>query len=125
MDLFLSLNGRIGRGKWWLGFVVLLIVQIVLMVILGGMGMLAVDPVTLAPTSAYWISLLVLMAVTIWPSICLYGKRFHDRNKSAWWIMIAFVPIIGTFWLLIECGFLRGSDGANDYGSDPLNAALA
>jgi len=120
MDLFLSLNGRIGRGKWWLGFIILFIVQIVLMGILGAMGMLEIDPVTLAPTSSYWISLLLLTIITIWPSICIYGKRFHDRNKSAWWIMIAFVPIIGALWLLIECGFLRGTEGSNDFGQDPI-----
>lgn len=120
MELFLSNNGRIGRGKWWMGFVILLIAQLILMAILGSAGMMSVDPVTLQPSSGYWISMLILFAVMIWPSICLYGKRFHDRNKSAWWIMIAFVPIIGAFWLIIECGFLRGTEGPNDYGQDPL-----
>jgi uncharacterized membrane protein YhaH (DUF805 family) len=42
-------------------------------------------------------------------------KRFHDRDKSGWWVLIAFVPIIGWIWYLIECGFLPGTDGPNRY----------
>jgi uncharacterized membrane protein YhaH (DUF805 family) len=31
-----------------------------------------------------------------------------------------FVPIIGAIWLLVECGFLRGTEGPNNYGPDPI-----
>jgi uncharacterized membrane protein YhaH (DUF805 family) len=48
---------------------------------------------------------------------------WHDRNKSGWWVLIAFVPVIGGLWYLIECGFLPGTTGANNYGADPLTAA--
>ncbi len=51
-------------------------------------------------------------------------KRYHDRNKSGWWVLIVFVPVIGGLWYLIECGFLRGTPGPNNYGPDPLAADL-
>jgi uncharacterized membrane protein YhaH (DUF805 family) len=35
-------------------------------------------------------------------------------------VLIIFLPVIGALWYLIECGFLRGTDGNNDYGPDPL-----
>ena len=47
-------------------------------------------------------------------------KRYHDRNKSGWWILIVFVPVIGAIWYFVECGFLRGTRGPNPYGPDPL-----
>jgi len=47
-------------------------------------------------------------------------KRYHDRDKSGWWVLIIFLPVIGALWYLIECGFLRGTDGNNAYGPDPL-----
>ena len=59
------------------------------------------------------------MPVIYWITICVLGKRWHDRNKSAWWILIAFIPIIGALWFLIECGFLKGTVGPNRFGDDP------
>jgi len=123
MELFLSMNGRIGRGKFWLGLLGLFVAYIVLAIILGFSGLMSVDPETGMPMGAgYWIGTLIMMAVTIWPSICIYGKRFHDRDKSAWWMLIGLVPIIGAVWLLVECGLLQGTDGPNRFGSDPLEA---
>jgi len=46
-------------------------------------------------------------------------KRLHDRNKRARWLWLAQVPILGTIWLVIETGFLRGTAGPNDWGDDP------
>ncbi|WP_417430347.1 DUF805 domain-containing protein [Kiloniella sp.] len=51
------------------------------------------------------------------PSILILIKRWHDRDKSGWWTLIIFVPIIGSFWVLIECGFLRGTAGPNRFGA--------
>jgi len=47
-------------------------------------------------------------------------KRWHDRDKSGWWVLINLVPCIGGLWALIECGFLRGTTGENRFGPDPL-----
>jgi uncharacterized membrane protein YhaH (DUF805 family) len=37
-------------------------------------------------------------------------------------VLIALVPVIGGLWYLIECGFLKGTTGPNNYGPDPLSA---
>jgi hypothetical protein len=50
------------------------------------------------------------------------AKRYHDRDKSAWWILICLLPIIGGIWQLIELGCLRGTEGSNDYGPDPAHS---
>jgi uncharacterized membrane protein YhaH (DUF805 family) len=68
------------------------------------------------------IVLLLFGILVTWISIAVGIKRFHDRNKSGVWILIIFVPVIGGLWYLIECGFLRGTVGPNDYGPDPLSA---
>ena len=62
---------------------------------------------------------LIVTLILIWPSLAVQAKRWHDRNKSAWWILINFVPIIGPLWSLIENGFLPGDIGSNKYGEDP------
>lgn len=58
--------------------------------------------------------------VLLWPALAIQAKRWHDRDKSAIWILINFVPFIGGLWALIENGFLAGTDGDNHYGSNPL-----
>jgi uncharacterized membrane protein YhaH (DUF805 family) len=113
-SLYLSMNGRINRSKYWLfgvvAFIIILVIAGVLDMILGLSD----------PTTGYGPVTGIAALIMIYPSICIQGKRWHDRNKSAWWILISLVPVIGWLWALIECGFLRGTVGDNRFGADPL-----
>jgi uncharacterized membrane protein YhaH (DUF805 family) len=62
--------------------------------------------------------LLLLAPPLIWISVAVQVKRWHDRDKSGWWFLMNFVPIIGWLWVLIECGFLRGTPGPNRFGEE-------
>ena len=53
------------------------------------------------------------------PAILVYIKRFHDRDKSGWWMLIVLIPIVGAIWLLVELGFLPGTPGPNRFGPPP------
>jgi uncharacterized membrane protein YhaH (DUF805 family) len=128
-NLLLSFDGRIGRQSWWIGVIVLTVLQWIVMLILGlvfGQSMIAgMDP-NMPPeqaaeiaTQAY-IPLIIASLIFLYPALALYAKRWHDRGKSGWWTLILLVPIIGFLWWLIEQGFLRGTDGPNQYGPDPV-----
>src|SRR3989338_4432536 len=69
--------------------------------------------------------ILLLLFTAFALAISLYliaaAKRWHDRDKSAWWILIIFIPIVGQLWTLIENGFLAGTNGENRFGADPLH----
>ena len=54
------------------------------------------------------------------PMIFVSIKRWHDRNKSGWWVLFALVPIVGSIWVLVETGFPRGTTGSNNFGADPV-----
>jgi uncharacterized membrane protein YhaH (DUF805 family) len=94
-----------------------------------GVSMMQVDP-NAAPDAAaaaamdsmskMMLPLGILILITLWPALAIYTKRWHDRDKSGWWTLIIFIPIIGSIWLLVELGFLRGTDGPNRFGDDPL-----
>ena len=43
----------------------------------------------------------------------------HDRDQTGLWVILAFVPVIGWFWWLINLGLLDGTPGANQYGPSP------
>jgi uncharacterized membrane protein YhaH (DUF805 family) len=128
-NLFTSFQGRISRQPFWLGVLALFIVQWVASLILGsvlGVSMMAqVDP-NMTPEQAMAQSmsgmgpLLIISLIFLYPALAIYTKRWHDRNKSGWWSLILIVPVIGIIWFLVECGFLRGTDGSNDYGPDPI-----
>jgi len=64
----------------------------------------------------------VLGLILLIPSLAIAIKRYHDRDKSGWWILILFIPLVGFIWFLIELGCLPGTPGPNRYGPDPLGA---
>lgn len=65
----------------------------------------------------------LLWAGFTWSSYAVSAKRWHDRDKSGLWSLIAFVPLIGPIWMFVECGFLPGSQGANRFGDAPGTSA--
>ncbi|MBK8455834.1 MAG: DUF805 domain-containing protein [Phyllobacteriaceae bacterium] len=112
-----SFEGRINRGKFWAGVGVLWVLSLVLI----GLDMSFLPPIIeLQPGIGYGPLTLLMFAVSLYVGIALYVKRWHDRDKSGWWTLIALVPIIGGIWLLVECGFLPGTKGPNKFGPDPL-----
>jgi len=124
-NLLFSVQGRANRAKFWLVALGILVVEVILFaVILGGAAMSG-DPEQIAAAMGPVASIIVLIfaVVATWISIAVAVKRYHDRNKSGWWVLIVFVPVIGGLWYLIECGFLRGTSGPNNYGPDPLAIA--
>jgi uncharacterized membrane protein YhaH (DUF805 family) len=133
-NLYLSLDGRINRKPFWLGLLAFMIItwilEFILFAIFGVSMMPNVDP-NADPAAAaaaasemmgrMTIPLSIIVLITIWPAICLYAKRWHDRDKSGWWTLICFVPFIGAIWMLVELGFLRGTEGPNRFGPDPIS----
>ena len=119
-QLYTSFEGRISRKEWWIGFILLYILQFVVYYVTAVMGIITVDPVTgeMSPSGA--LALIVIILIFLWPALALHAKRWHDRGKSGWWTLITLVPVIGGLWLLIELGFLKGNDAANRYGPNPV-----
>lgn len=66
-----------------------------------------------------FLALLVLGLGLIVPGIAVSVRRLHDTNKSGWWLLLYFVPIVGPIVLLVfMC--LEGTKGANKYGDEPV-----
>jgi len=64
-----------------------------------------------------FVGLLGILA--IWMKLAVFVKRWHDRDKSGWFILVVFIPFIGWLWQFIECGFLEGTQGPNRFGPSP------
>ncbi len=52
------------------------------------------------------------------PALAVGVRRLHDTNRSAWWLLLYIVPFGGIAVFVFLC--LKGTDGDNDYGPDPL-----
>jgi len=124
LNLLFSFEGRLNRAKWWLINIGMSVVYgIVVGAIVGDAAMSSNPEAALSSVGTIGgLVLLVLGIAMFWMGLAVAAKRWHDRGKSAWWILIALVPVIGGLWYLIECGFLRGTAGANRFGADPLAA---
>ena len=44
-------------------------------------------------------------------------KRLHDTNTTGWCSLIGLIPIGGVIYLFVICGFVKGTEGDNYYGS--------
>lgn len=118
MNLFFSMTGRIGRGRWWFASIVLWALSSI--VVATNWVVIQDDGITDPQWSSANILTTVLAILLLWPNLAVTVKRWHDRGKSGWWVLIALVPVIGALWAFLELGFLRGDHGANAYGPDPL-----
>lgn len=126
MQSLFSFSGRLNRAKFWLILIATDIVMFVVFAVLVAMGggsmEMAADGSmpTLGGGIVGNIVAVLVWAAGVWIGLATGVKRFHDRGKTGWWVLIVLVPVIGGLWYLIECGFLRGTVGPNAYGPDPL-----
>jgi uncharacterized membrane protein YhaH (DUF805 family) len=109
--LYTSYSGRISRKVFWIYGVLLMMVGA--LVVFGIIGAVYSASETLGLILAVPAYIAML-----WVSFAMQVKRWHDRNKSGWWVLIGFIPVIGGIWALIETGFLRGTVGPNRFGDD-------
>jgi len=114
LQLLFSFQGRISRSTYWLKYFLPYIVIFVFMIILDITFGIFNKDIGMGVFSG------IFSIITFYTSLAIGVKRCHDRNKNGWFLLLGLIPIV-NIWLLIELGFLRGTDGANTYGSDPLS----
>jgi uncharacterized membrane protein YhaH (DUF805 family) len=134
-QLLFSFHGRLNRLPYWLTSIAILVLTIVLVAVLFTVMDLGVR---------LFVILGVLYIPLLWIAFALGAKRLHDRDKSAWWLLVFYVlPSILSnladsasgvgillllagaalsIWALVELGCLRGTVGPNRFGPDPLEA---
>lgn len=118
------LQGRIGRGKWWL--LQLVVFGLPLAVLFFSAGFLA-DPA--APPGTHFLreqAMLVIAAlILIYMSFCTCLNRLRDSGRSGfWYLAFLFAPYIGTGLMVYFCGIeaRKPEDGTSRPRSDPKPA---
>lgn len=109
---YADFNGRSRRKEYWmftLGIFLAYIVLGLLTAILYAIGLQMIG---------FALFGLLVLAILI-PSIAVQVRRFHDQDKSGWFVLLAFIPYVGGLIVLVfMC--LEGTRGDNRFGPDPL-----
>lgn len=149
--LLFSFQGRLNRAKyWWVALINLAILTACLVFALAliGLEISNATPSTGAPVNYLFMAIFAVVGLLmIWSSTATGIKRLHDRDQSGWWMLVfwgvsaivgllqetattpssQFILGVGKFavtvWIIIELGCLRGTQGPNRFGADPLEAS--
>jgi uncharacterized membrane protein YhaH (DUF805 family) len=109
LSRYVDFDTRSSRSEYWywalFAFLVSLVANIIDGVIFGG------------PALAGLVGLALII-----PGIAVAVRRLHDIERSGWWFLIVFVPLIGVL-VLIYWFVQVGTSGDNEFGSDPLGAS--
>lgn len=107
---YVGFSGRARRKEYWYFFLFNFLISIALTFVdtaMGGGGQ-----------NIGILSSIYALAVFL-PALAVSIRRLHDTDRTGWWILIAFVPLIG-FIVLLVFFCLEGTPGNNSYGADPL-----
>lgn len=103
-------SGRASRSEYW---------WFQLFLVLVGLAWYAAFFAALVIDRSLWLVLALGIAVfyigSFLPILGVTIRRLHDSDKSGWWLLIAFVPYVGGFILLILL-VLGSTPGPNRYG---------
>lgn len=56
------------------------------------------------------------------PALAVAVRRLRDTDRSGWWLLMGFLPLVGTL-ILLFFKTRKGDVGSNPYGLDPKSAA--
>jgi uncharacterized membrane protein YhaH (DUF805 family) len=109
---YADFTGRARRTEYWMFVLFNMIFAIIAAVLDNLLGL------KFSPEIPYGFIYLIYGLATFIPGLAVLVRRLHDVDKSGWWFLIAFIPIIGTIWLLVLLA-TDGTPGSNQYGVNP------
>ena len=146
-DVLFGFTGRLGRRDFWalslFAFAGALIIDVLAVNV--GMLLSGRHHVDVDANSRMTLVHLAALGLASWAFAAISGKRMHDRNHSAWWVMalsplllVILLPPLGpspaletgvgmllllscplALWLIVQLGVLKGTLGPNRFGPDP------
>ena len=102
------LRGRAGKSEFWLFFLCYLAIYLVTAALDFAIG--------------YTFFSIISSMVFVIPLTAVAVRRLHDLDQNGWWVIIYFIPFVGSLPFLIYMCF-GGSEGENRFGknSDTIN----
>ncbi|MBT8414308.1 MAG: DUF805 domain-containing protein [Boseongicola sp.] len=108
-EKYLTIEGRAPRSEYWWFFLFYVLVNFAI----GPVDRILFGANEFGPIGTLFGVLMVI------PFITAGARRLHDRDMSAWWMLLLVIPLIGSIALIILY-VLPGTNGPNRFGADPL-----
>jgi uncharacterized membrane protein YhaH (DUF805 family) len=109
---YVNFTGRAARSQFWYW---------VLFAVLASIVASLIDFALFPRSYLSPINTLVGLALFL-PGLAVSVRRLHDTDRTGWWLLLLFIPLIGAIILLVWfCA--AGSPGPNRFGSAPLAGA--
>ena len=102
---YAQFDGRADRSEFWY----YMLFRVIIGVIAIALGAIVGFPI---------FELLVFLVLLI-PDTAIAIRRLHDINKTGWWLLVSFIPLIGIL-VLIAFFVMKSDPNDNQYGSRPL-----
>ncbi len=115
LSQYVGFSGRARRSEYW-WFVLFSVLVGIVASILDSI-LFAPDPGTARTVGP--INGLASLALLL-PSLAVGVRRLHDTNRSGWWLLLWFVPIVG--WIVLIVWYCQDSGPDNQYGPSPKGA---
>ena len=114
---YADFQGRSRRKEYWMFALLVFLCYIPLGIIGALTGGFSGGP---AGHGSIIFSLLVLVfALAIFvPALAVQVRRFHDQDKSGWFVLLGLIPFVGGLVVLVFM-LLEGTRGPNKFGPDP------
>lgn len=109
---YVNFRDRASRSEYWWFVLFLFVANLVIAIVEDAMGM----------AGGYGVLSSLFGLVTLLPGLAVGARRLHDIDRSGWWLLIYFLPLIG-FIILIFWACQRGTPGSNRFGRDPLDTS--
>ena len=102
---YFDFEGRTGRREFWYYILVVFVAALALGIVQAILGLGSL------------LSSLLSLALLL-PNLGIGARRLHDIDKSAWWLLIGIIPLVG--WAILIYWYAQpGSAGANQFGAEP------
>ena len=111
IDKYADFNGRARRREYWMFYLWNLIFSFAISIVIAILNGIFRTWIFNIFSAIYIIALII-------PSLAVLVRRLHDTNKSAWWLLISLVPIVGEIVLFVFV-LLDSDSGTNNYGPNP------
>jgi uncharacterized membrane protein YhaH (DUF805 family) len=113
---YANFNGRARRSEYWYYTLMNIIIVVGIQILTGIFAAMQSGVIAMVFGALY----IIFALASIVPSLAVTVRRLHDIGKSGSFFFIAFIPLIGSIWLLVlMC--TEGNTGENAYGPDPKN----
>lgn len=119
---YADFSGRSRRKEYWMFALMFLIVYAIgFGLMFSGMPGMTTDGTQSAPGVGFYIGtglLGIFVLASFIPALAVQVRRFHDQDKSGWFVLLNFIPYVGGLIVLVMM-CLEGTRGANRFGADP------